>query len=49
MYVWGMTSHTPFASERPINDCQRLRSTETPIRRANSRTQAKPRLWRVSA
>src|SRR5207245_10176026 len=49
MQVWGMTSHTPRASDRPTSDCQRFFSIEMPRRRASSRTQATPMLWRVSA
>src|SRR5690349_13973909 len=49
MYVWGSTSQTPRASDRPTIDCHRFFSMRTSRRRASSRTHAKPTLCLVSA
>src|SRR5579864_157946 len=49
MYVWGRTNHTPRDSARPTSDCHRFFWIGASNRRASSRTQAKPRLCRVSA
>src|SRR5438309_3244684 len=48
MYVWGRTNQTPRASDLPTSDCQRFFSIGVSSLRASSRTQANPRLWRVS-